>query len=335
MTDVGSGRPDADPAMTQTSLLPDARRGNWVDTLAPPATRPYLKLARLDRPIGYWLLLLPCWWAAGLAAIQLSASAPGSASIGTVLPNIWHMILFYIGAVVMRGAGCTGNDIVDRDLDRQVARTRNRPLPAGDVTTKQAAAWLVALSLIGLAVLLQFNGFTIVLGASSLVIVAIYPFMKRITGMPQIVLGLAFSWGALVGWSAVFGSLALAPVLLYAAAVFWTIGYDTIYALQDIEDDAVVGIRSSARTFGGHARLAVGLCYGLAVLLVLGSVMAVGGGLIALCGLALFATHLLRQVLALSQPDPATALAMFRSNGTAGLMLTAGLCLDPLWRIAF
>jgi 4-hydroxybenzoate polyprenyltransferase len=329
----GSGRPDAH-GMPQPTSLPDARRSNWVDTLAPPATRPYLKLARLDRPIGYWLLLLPCWWAAGLAAMQVSTLAPAGTPVSALLPNPWHMALFSIGAVVMRGAGCTGNDIVDRDLDRQVARTRNRPLPAGEVTTQQAVVWLMALSLVGLAVLLQFNGFTIVLGASSLVIVAIYPFMKRVTGMPQAVLGLAFSWGALVGWSAVFGALALAPVLLYAAAVFWTIGYDTIYALQDIEDDAVVGIKSSARTFGGHTRLAIGLCYGLSVLLVLGSVMAVGGGLVALAGLALFATHLMMQVRALSRPDPSLALALFRSNRTAGLLLTAGLCLDPVVRIA-
>ncbi|MGL4441194.1 MAG: 4-hydroxybenzoate octaprenyltransferase, partial [Bosea sp. (in: a-proteobacteria)] len=231
-------------AQAAAPVLPDARPGNWVDTRAPKAARPYLKLARLDRPIGIWLLLWPCWWAAGLAALAANA-----------WPNPWHIILFVIGAAAMRGAGCTFNDIIDRDLDRHVARTRARPLPAGDVTVLQATCWLGMLCLTGLIVLLQFNWFTVALGASSLLVVAIYPFMKRVTGMPQAVLGLAFSWGALVGWSAVFGSLALAPVLLYGAAVFWTIGYDTIYALQDIEDDAVVGIRSSARTFGNHTQL--------------------------------------------------------------------------------
>jgi 4-hydroxybenzoate polyprenyltransferase len=305
--------------------LPDAARGNWVDTAAPAWLRPHLKLARLDRPIGSWLLLLPCWWAAGLAAI----------AGGPAWPQAWHMLLFAIGAVAMRGAGCTFNDIIDRDLDRHVARTRNRPLPAGDVTVFQAVVLLGLLCFTGLAVLLQFNGFTIVLGASSLLVVAIYPFMKRVTGMPQAVLGLAFSWGALVGWSAAFGSLAWAPVLLYGAAVFWTIGYDTIYALQDIEDDAVVGIRSSARTFGDHTRLAICACYALASGLTLLAILGVGGGFIALVGWAAFSLHLAMQVKPLPRVAPAKALALFKSNRDAGLLLAAGLCLDPAVRLLF
>ncbi len=320
----------SDTGTTPASVLPDASRRNWVDTHAPAAFRPYLKLARLDRPIGSWLLLLPCWWAAGLAAIQL-ASRP---TAGIVWPDLWHMALFYVGAVAMRGAGCTFNDIIDRDLDAQVARTRMRPLPAGDVTVIQAWLWLGLLCLTGLIVLLQFNLFTVLLGASSLLIVAIYPFMKRITGMPQAVLGLAFSWGALVGWSAVHGGLGLAPVLLYLAAVFWTIGYDTIYALQDIEDDAVVGIRSSARTFGSRTQLAVGICYSIAALLVLGSIALAGGGIVALLGVAAFALHLARQVMLLPGADPAMALALFKSNRDAGLLLALGLCLDPVLRFA-
>jgi 4-hydroxybenzoate polyprenyltransferase len=303
--------------------LPDARSGNWVDRHAPPRLRPFFRLARLDRPIGSWLLLLPCWWAAGLAAI----------ATGKAWPDLWHMALFAIGAVAMRGAGCTFNDIIDRDLDRQVARTRQRPLPAGEVTVRQAAVWLVFLSLIGLAVLLRFNWFTVALGAASLLVVAVYPFMKRVTGLPQVVLGLAFSWGALVGWSAVFGSLALAPLLLYGAAVLWTIGYDTIYALQDIEDDAVVGIRSSARTFGGHARLAIGLCYLGAVLLTGTAIMLAGGGLPALAGLVLFAAHLGWQVARLSSVTPRLALSLFRSNRDAGLVLAAALCADAVVRL--
>ena len=322
MSDIGA---------TPGSVLPDAGRRNWVDTRAPAAFRPYLKLARLDRPIGSWLLLLPCWWAAGLAAIQLASRLPD----GAVWPDLWHMALFYVGAVAMRGAGCTFNDIIDRELDAKVARTRLRPLPAGDVTVFQAWLWLGLLCVTGLAVLLQFNFFTVLLGASSLLVVAVYPFMKRITGMPQAVLGLAFSWGALVGWSAVHSGLGLAPVLLYFAAVLWTIGYDTIYALQDIEDDAVVGIRSSARTFGSHTQAAVAICYGGAAALVLVSVVLVGGGIIALVGNAAFALHLARQIFQIPGADPARALALFKSNRDAGLLLALGLCLDPVLRLAF
>ena len=202
--------------------LPDALKGHWVDTRAPFATRPFLKLARIERPIGWWLLLMPCWWAAGLAAI----------AAGQPYPNPWHCLLFFVGAVLMRGAGCTFNDIIDRKLDAEVARTRGRPLPSGQVTAKAAALFMVAQALLGLVVLLQFNRFTIVLGIASLVIVAIYPFMKRITNMPQFVLGLAFSWGGLMGWSAVFGRLDAPAYLIYAASIAWTVGYDTIYAMS-------------------------------------------------------------------------------------------------------
>ncbi|MCU0884579.1 MAG: 4-hydroxybenzoate octaprenyltransferase [Beijerinckiaceae bacterium] len=316
MSQKGSG------AGAASGRLPDAGRNNWVDSHAPAGLRPYLKLARLDRPIGSWLLLLPCWWAAGLAAI----------AAGQAHPNLVHMLLFAIGAVAMRGAGCTFNDIVDRDLDRHVARTRHRPLPAGEVSVRQAVVWLGILCFTGLGVLLQFNLATIVIGAASLLVVAIYPFMKRVTGMPQAVLGLAFSWGALVGWSAVFGGLAAAPLLLYGAAVFWTIGYDTIYALQDIEDDAVVGIRSSARTFGQHTLLAIATCYGLAAMLALAAIWLAGGGVAAYAGLVLFAGHLARQLGGIAGATPQKALALFKSNRDAGLLLAAGLCLDPVLR---
>jgi len=190
--------------------------GNWVDWLAPAWTRPYLRLARLDRPIGSWLLLIPCWWSAALAAD--SAGAP---------VNAWHLLLFFIGAFAMRGAGCTWNDLVDRDLDRRVERTRSRPIPSGAVTVTAAGVFLALQALVGLAVLLQFNSFTRLVGFSSLGVVAIYPFMKRITYWPQIVLGLAFSWGALMGWPALLGRLDVPPLLLYAGAIFWVIGYDT------------------------------------------------------------------------------------------------------------
>ncbi|MGL5363041.1 MAG: 4-hydroxybenzoate octaprenyltransferase [Bosea sp. (in: a-proteobacteria)] len=304
-------------------VLPDALRGHWVDTRAPLAVRPYLKLARIERPIGWWLLLLPCWWSLALAAI----------SQGT-WPNLWHALLFLIGAVLMRGAGSTFNDIVDRDLDAQVARTRGRPLPSGQLSRKQAALFMVVLSLGGLLVLLQFNRFTIWLGMASLLIVAIYPFMKRITNLPQIVLGFAFSWGGLVGWSAATGSLAAPALLIYAAAVVWTIGYDTVYALQDIEDDEIAGIKSSARYFGDHSRLAVGICYGIAA--ILGGVAAwlAGGGWLSALAVAGFASQLGWQVMRLANCDGQTALMVFRSNKPAGLLLAAGLVLDACLKAA-
>ena len=197
--------------------------GNWVDTLAPSWSRPYLRLSRLDRPIGSWLLLMPCWWSAALAA--------GVAGDVGQLPLA--LVLFFIGAFVMRGAGCTWNDITDRDLDARVERTRSRPIPAGQVSVPQAAAFLVAQALIGLVVLLQFNRFAVMTGIASLVIVAVYPFMKRITWWPQIVLGLAFSWGALMGFAVTLGRIDATALLLYAGSIAWVIGYDTIYAHQD------------------------------------------------------------------------------------------------------
>ncbi|QEL23283.1 4-hydroxybenzoate octaprenyltransferase [Bosea sp. F3-2] len=304
------------------TVLPDALKGHWVDTRAPRATRPFLKLARIERPIGWWLLLLPCWWAAGLAAI----------AAGRPYPDPWHGLLFLIGAILMRGAGCTFNDIVDRKLDAEVARTRGRPLPSGQVTAKAAALFMIALSLGGLAVLLQFNRFTILLGIASLAIVAIYPFMKRITNMPQFVLGLAFSWGGLLGWSAVFGRLDPPAYLIYAAAIAWTVGYDTIYAMQDIEDDVIAGIKSSARYFGDHTREAVALCFGLAVSLTAVAIWLVGGGVFAWLGLAAFAGHLGWQVTRIAGASAPEALMLFRSNRNAGLLLAAGLALDAIGR---
>ncbi|MBS7695796.1 MULTISPECIES: 4-hydroxybenzoate octaprenyltransferase [unclassified Chelatococcus] len=302
--------------------LPDAPLGNWVDRYAPQAWRPYLRLARMDRPIGLWLLLLPCWWSAALAAGALGRSGP----------DPWHLVLFMIGATAMRGAGSTYNDIVDRDLDAMVARTRHRPLPSGQVTPRQALVLLVALCLIGLGVLLQFNRFAIMVGLASLIIVAIYPFMKRVTSMPQLVLGLAFAWGGLMGWAALAGRLDPPAFLIYGAAIAWTVGYDTIYALQDIEDDPIAGIKSSARLFGAHARLGVGFCYALAVLLALAAVVLAHGGALAYCGLAAFAGHLAWQLSRIRLGDEAGALRLFKSNRDAGLLLFAGLTLDAILR---
>jgi 4-hydroxybenzoate polyprenyltransferase len=300
--------------------LPDALSGHWVDTRAPLWLRPYLKLARMERPIGWWLLLLPCWWAAGLAAI----------AGGRPFPDPWHCLLFLIGAIVMRAAGSTFNDIVDRKLDAQVARTRGRPLPSGQVTARAAAVFMTGLALVGLLILVQFNRFTIVLGIASLAIVAVYPFMKRITNMPQFVLGLAFSWGGLVGWAAVFGRLDAPAYLIYAAAVVWTIGYDTIYAMQDIEDDVIAGIKSSARYFGDWTREAVALCFALAVGFAGLATWFAGGGIVAWSGLLAFALHLGWQVSRIKGATSPVALRIFRSNQYAGLLLAAGFALDAL-----
>src|SRR6187431_1798021 len=240
-----------------TARVADAT-GNWVDTHAPPWSRPYLRLSRFDRPIGSWLLLMPCWWSAALAA--------GIARDDAQLPLV--IVLFFIGAFVMRGAGCTWNDITDRDLDARVERTRSRPLPAGQVSVAQAFAFLVLQALIGLAVLLQFNRFAILTGIASLVIVAVYPFMKRITWWPQVVLGLAFSWGALMGFAAEFGRIDPVALVLYAGSIAWVIGYDTIYAHQDAEDDALIGIKSTALLFGHKTKPALAIFYGLAVVLI-------------------------------------------------------------------
>jgi 4-hydroxybenzoate polyprenyltransferase len=302
--------------------LPDAVSGHWVDRYAPAALRPYLRLARIDRPIGWWLLLLPCWWSAAVAAT--AAERP--------IPDPWHCLLFLIGAMAMRGAGATYNDIVDRDLDAQVARTRHRPLPSGQASVRGAAVFLLVQGLIGLAVLLQFNAFAIAVGFASLVPVAIYPFMKRVTSMPQFVLGLAFAWGGLMGWAAAIGNLAAPALLVYAAAIAWTIGYDTIYALQDIEDDEVVGIRSSARLFGDNVRQGVAFCYAVAVLCLSAALALVGAGLAGWLGAALFALHLAWQTSRVERGDGALALRLFRSNRDAGLILFGMLTLDALLR---
>jgi 4-hydroxybenzoate polyprenyltransferase len=299
--------------------------GNWVDASAPAWTRPYLRLARLDRPIGSWLLLIPCWWSVGLAAVH--AGAQGDLKIDPKV-QLWHVVLFFIGAFAMRGAGCTWNDIVDRDLDRLVERTRSRPIPSGQVSVAAASVFLALQALLGLAVLLQFNGFTVAVGLASLGVVAIYPFMKRVTSWPQIVLGLAFSWGALMGWPATFARLDLPAYLLYAGAISWVIGYDTIYAHQDREDDALIGIKSTALLFGKRTKPMLAVFYTLAVLLIGLAGWSAGGGLVFVLALCAFAAHLAWQTVRLDIDDPVLCLAVFKSNRDAGLILFAGLVLD-------
>jgi 4-hydroxybenzoate polyprenyltransferase len=291
--------------------------GNWVDGLAPAFTRPYLRLARLDRPIGSWLLLMPCWWSVGLAGM-------GAGNF----PSLWHIVLFFIGAFAMRGAGCTWNDLVDRDLDAKVERTRSRPIPSGQVTVGEATAFMLAQALIGLIVLLQFNRFTVITGLCSLLVVAIYPFMKRITYWPQIVLGLAFSYGALMGWPAAFGRLDWPAIVLYAGSISWVIGYDTIYAHQDREDDLLIGIKSTALLFGENTRPILAAFYSGAVLLIGAAGLLAGGRFIFMLGLAAFAAHLAWQVARLNINDSAHCLKQFKSNRDAGLILFGAMLLE-------
>ena len=301
------------------SLQPDAPPRNLAMRLAPVAWLPFVQLARLDRPVGWQLLLAPCWWSSLLASASLHQA-----------PHPLHLALFLIGAIVMRGAGSTYNDIIDREIDAGVARTRLRPLPSKRVGLRAAILFMVAQAMVGLLVLVQFNPASVLLGLSSLLIIAIYPFMKRITSWPQLVLGFAFAWGGLIGWSAITGGLAPAAVLVYLAAITWTIGYDTIYALQDTRDDAIIGVRSTARLFGTRVRLAVGLFYGLAAGLLALALWLAGAGLLAYAGWLAFAAHLAWQVASINANDGVLALRLFRSNRDAGLLLAAGLLAQAL-----
>lgn len=308
----------APPHARTADRVPDAPQGNWVDRLAPPSWKPYLRLARFDRPIGAWLLLFPAWWSQALAEV----------SLGRPYPNPWYLALFCLGAFVMRGAGCTYNDIVDRDYDARVARTAARPIPSGQVTVTQAWVFLAVLCTAGLLVLMQFNWFTIVLAASSLLLIAIYPFMKRITFWPQVVLGLTFKWGALVGWAAITGSLSPAAVVLYAGSVLWTVGYDTIYAHQDTEDDALVGLKSTALKFGAATPRWLVLFYtGALVLWGTAGVLAGAHAAFAVA-LALAAAQLAWQVVTLDTSNAENCLARFKSNRLIGWLLFGGLVAD-------
>ena len=302
-----------------TGRVADAT-GNWVEGLAPAFTRPYLRLARLDRPIGSWLLLMPCWWSLGLAGMR-----------SEIFPSLWQIGLFFIGAFAMRGAGCTWNDLVDRDLDGLVERTRSRPIPSGQVSVAQTTAFMVAQALIGFLVLIQFNRFTVITGFVSLLVVVIYPFMKRVTYWPQIFLGLAFSWGALMGWPAAFGRLDWPALVLYAGSISWVIGYDTIYAHQDREDDLLIGIKSTALLFGENTRPMLAVFYAGAIVLIGIAGLMAGGGLIFMLGLIAFSAHLAWQVLRLDINDSAYCLKLFKSNRDAGLILFAAMLLEAVF----
>jgi 4-hydroxybenzoate polyprenyltransferase len=317
---------------TMTEVLPDAAPTNWVDRHAPASLRPWLKLGRFDRPAGIWLLMLPGWMGIALAG----------AMRGT-WPDPVLLAQFLVGAALMRAAGCAFNDIIDRDFDAQVARTAMRPIPAGQITVKQAWAFLVGCCLLSLLILLTMNLWAVGLGVASLALVAAYPFMKRITWWPQAWLGLTFNWGAPLGFAAALGGPTLlslagvlpeAPfwsldvwpaVLLYAGLIFWTLGYDTIYAVQDLEDDALAGVKSSARRLGENTTRGVLAFYAVCFVLVLSAGWLGGLGPLALPPLAVFGLMLSRQAAALRLDDPAAALALFKSNVWAGAVLVLAL----------
>ena len=295
----------------------DIPRGGWVDRAAPEWSRPYVRLARFDRPIGTWLLLFPCWWSVALASVA---------------PEHWMLFpLFGIGAMAMRGVGCTWNDILDRKLDAQVARTRDRPLPAGEVTVVQALAWFAILLGVGAAILFSFNGYAIWVGVASLTLVALYPLAKRVTFWPQFVLGLAFNWGALLGWAAVRGELSMPAFLLYAGGIFWTLGYDTIYAHQDRRDDPAAGVKSSARALGLLASKPwlYGF-YAATIILFASAGIAAQLGWAFWIGLALGAAQLVWQVADADLDDPKDCLAKFRSNRLFGWLVLAGIAAGHL-----
>jgi 4-hydroxybenzoate polyprenyltransferase len=300
------------------SSATDIQAGDWIDRWVPEAIRPYLRLARIDRPIGTWLLLFPGWWSLALAA------APGD------LPDGYVMVLFAIGALVMRGAGCTVNDIVDRDFDAKVARTADRPLASGRLSLKQALVFLALQLAVGLVILLQLAPLAIALGVLSLVLVVAYPFMKRITWWPQAFLGLTFNWGALMGTAAVTDRLAWPPLLLYVAGFFWTLFYDTIYAHQDKEDDALIGVKSTARYFGEKTRTWLAGFAVVTVLLLMLVVTSADLGWAAKLGVIGVALHLAWQAVACDVDNPKDCLAKFKSNRFVGWILLAGLIIAKL-----
>ena len=306
--------------MNTTAILPDAVATNWVDRHAPERLRPWLKLGRFDRPAGIWLLMLPGWQGIALAAAEQGR-----------WPNPLLLLAVFVGAALMRAAGCAFNDIVDRDFDAQVARTAMRPIPAGLITVKQAWMFLVGCSLVSFLILICLGWTAILLGVLSLGLVAAYPFMKRITWWPQAWLGLTFNWGALLGYAAAVGHLSWSAALLYASGIFWTLGYDTIYAIQDIEDDALAGIKSSTRRLGRHVKLGVAGFYAASVALVVAAAWTGGLGPLFLPFAGAFALHLSRQAAAIRVEDGPGALKLFKSNAVAGMLVVLGLAAG-LWK---
>ncbi len=311
--------PEANDIPDPEGRVADAVSRNWVDRFMPHRSRPYLRLSRADRPAGTWLLLLPCWW-----GLWLAAASDGS---GLHWSDGWIFVACAAGAFLMRGAGCTWNDIADRDIDDKVARTKSRPIPSGQVTVRQAAVWMVMQALIAFVILLTLNKAAIALGIIALVPVVIYPFAKRFTWWPQVFLGIAFNWGALLAWAAHSGSLGWPPVLLYLAGISWTLFYDTIYAHQDKEDDALIGVRSTARLFAENTHLWLRGFFASSVLLMAGAIiLALGPSAsmaamgVALLGPWAFGWHMTWQLRQLDIDNPENCLRLFRANRDAGLI---------------
>lgn len=299
----------------------DATDLNWVDRFAPPETRPFLRLSRMDRPIGTWLLLLPCWWGILLAIM----------SEGWRWVDLWLVPACTIGALLMRGAGCTWNDIQDRHFDGEVERTRSRPLPSGQVSVKDALLWLVAQAMWSFVILLTFNSTAIWWGIASLLPVAIYPFAKRFTWWPQAFLGIAFNWGVLLMWVAHSGSISLPAIYLYMAGIAWTLHYDTIYAHQDRDDDALIGVKSTARLFEEDTGLFLWLFTGVFAVLAMMAVLFAGGGWLSLLGVLGMAGFMGWQTRETDIDDPDRCLMVFRATRWGGGILCAGLCLDAVF----
>jgi len=306
------------PTPEQTGTVSDAVTGNWVDTIAPAFTRPYLRLSRADRPIGTWLLYMPCLWALGLAMLATKSAS---------MHDLWTAVACGFGAFLMRGAGCTWNDITDREFDAKVARTRSRPIPSGQVTVRGAVIWMIAQALVAFAILLTFYWAAIALGVLALLPVAVYPFAKRFTWWPQVFLGLAFNWGALLAWAAHTGSIGPVPVILYLAGIAWTLFYDTIYAHQDTEDDALIGVKSTARLFGDQTRDWLRLFLTITILLFGAAVVlacidrSILSLVIALGGPWALGWHLTWQLRRFDPDDNDGLLHLFRSNRNAGLIV--------------
>ena len=313
--------------MPEAKTVADAPAGNWVDRWAPAATRPYLRLSRADRPIGTWLLLIPCLWGIALGAML----------DGFRLWDLWLVLSCGLGAFVMRGAGCTWNDITDREIDAAGARTKSRPLPSGQVTVKAALVWMVVQALIGACILFSYNWLAVALGVGSLALVAIYPFAKRFTWWPQVFLGLAFNWGALLAFAAHAGAVTLPALLLYGAGIAWTLFYDTIYAHQDKEDDALIGVKSTARLFGAQSlrwlqgfMIAAVSLFGLAVIALPLPPERMAAMAVALIGVWGFGLHMLWQLRKLDIDSPEVCMRLFRSNRDTGLIAALFLAVAAL-----
>ncbi|ALE04067.1 4-hydroxybenzoate octaprenyltransferase [Bartonella ancashensis] len=306
----------------------------WIYNFLPPSFELYAQLARWDRPIGWKLLMWPCFWSATMAF--LSYETQSLPLVTAIFHWGWYLFLFFVGSVAMRGAGCTWNDLIDQEIDSQIERTRSRPLPAGRVSRFQAKIFILVQCFVGLAVLLQFNKFSFYLGISSLIAVALYPFMKRVTDWPQLFLGIAFNWGALMGWAVVHGSLSWAPIALYVGSIFWTIGYDTIYAHQDRKDDAVVGVRSTALLFGKNTKCALVVLYGGFIILVGLAFCLANLPAVSFLGLLCASVHMFIQIRILDIDNAEQCLKLFKSNSCVGFFIFLGLvCGGIFWALHF